>query len=67
MLPKAIHDLVHLKRKNNESYMKIASDLQPKKSTVVFICSRKGKIKKKTRIKPKINDRTSRLIKKPCK
>ena len=64
MLPKVIHDLVHRKRKSNESYMKIASDLHLKKATVVSICSRKGKIKKKTGIKPKINDRTSRLIKK---
>ena len=64
MLPKAIHNVVHRKRKNNESYMKIASDLHLKKATVVSICSRKGKIKKKTGIKPKINNRTSRLIKK---
>ena len=64
MLPKAIHDLVHRKWKNNESYMKIATDLHLKIATVVSICSRKGKIKKKTGIKPKVNDRTSRLIKK---
>ena len=54
MLPKAIHDLVHRKRKNNESYMKIASDPHLKNATVVSICSRKGKIKRKLELNQKL-------------
>jgi len=63
MLPKAVHDLISSKRAKNESYMKIARDLNLKKSTVSSICNRKDRIKKKTGSKPIINNRTSRLIK----